>query len=454
LSDAPGALPAVSQGDIGVEGPLSLLAASQRGAWVALCQGQPPTARLVLGSGLGEPIEQLYAQDPTGRYLVVQQAASAVLLDAVTGSKVDLSALGADVRRVRADYAVHRTLSFSADGQRLAYLRRQDGKSSIVVRQLQTGSEQVYAAGAGEVFRLWLSADGRYVSIDALREDTNRNGRLDWPAPAEAESQGSCQKPPLPRFRSYGYQGRGDASSRAVLALGDGTLRDLPELVTPLGPQLVVREADGSLRLDQNGKRSPLSPATCAGRVLFADAERGLLLVACALPKKTVKREVWLLGSGFAKNLHSELYETGTDREAVVGTRLVPLYPGSDAALVDLERRELLPLAQGSRVLAAVGDAALVWRGSELFRYDARTKQEQRLAKGVLKNPDLLQAGTVVLLSPFVIANAAEPALTSPSEHPLALSSTGHVLAPASAAASSGAIEGPLHWLDARVAAP
>ena len=443
-------------GDIGAAGPAEVLAASPSGAWVALCQGTPRTLSLVLGSGTGEAVDDLYARDQAGRHLVVRTlAGGAQLIDTLTGARVDLSALGADVRRTRTDYAAHRALSFSPDGQQLAYLRRQDQKSQLVVRQLETGSERSFDTGPGEVFSLHFSADARFIRLQALREDTTHNGKLDWPTPEETAGKRACPSSALPKFRSFGYQGRGDALTRAVLQLSDGSLRDVPELITSLGASLLVRETDGSLRLDQNGKRSPLAPASCAGRVLFADAERGLLLVSCALAKKPGKRGVWLFGSGYAKDLQSELYETGTDREAAQGVRLVPLYPGSEAALVDLERRELLPLATGSRVVSVAGDVALVWRGSDLYRYDARTKTESRLAQSVAKNPDLLLAGATVLLSPFVIVDAFATALKSPSDRPLAVSTTGHVLAGSLATSASGdAIQGPLHWLDARLPAP
>lgn len=438
-------------GDIGAAGPAELLAASASGAWVALCQGSPRSASLVLGSGSGEPIDDLLAHDPSGRYVLVRTTqGAALLIDAVSGSRVELA--GADLRRLRADYAQHRALAFSADGQQLAYVRRQEQQTQVVVRQLADGSERSYSSGGGELFRL-RSVDARYVTLEALRGDTSQNGKLDWPTPEEPATRRACSGSSLPKFRSFAHLGRGDTPTRAVLELAEGNVRDLPELVTPLGPQLVVREKDDSLRLDQRGKRAPLAPAACAGRVLFADAERGLALVACALPKKAGKRAVWLFGAGYAKDLQSELYETSVDREAVTGVRLVPLYPGSEAALVDLERRELLPLPTGSRVLAVSGELALVWRGSDLFRYDARSKVETRVAQGVLKNPDLLQAGSAaVLLSPFVIVDGFAVALTSPTERPLALAATGHVLA-GQTGPSSDAIEGPLHWLDARLPA-
>jgi hypothetical protein len=362
-----------------------------------------------------------------------------------------LSALGADARRAKQDYRQHRALSFDATGQHLAYLRRQGAETQIVVRDVPSGSERAFSAGKGEVFQLRLSADARWVTFDALREDTTHNGRLDWPVPEE-KSEPGCGDAELPRLRSYAYLGRGDAVTRAVVSVADGAVRDLPELVMPLGTQLLVREADGSLRLDQGGKRSPFSPASCAGRVLFGDAEREQALVTCSLPKKPGKREVWLFASGFAKSLQSELYETSVDREPRVGVRLVALYSGSDAGLVDLERREVLPLAAGSRVLQTSGTSALVWRGNELFSYDARSKSEQRLAQGVLKNPDLLQAGAATLLSPFVVLGAAAPALASPTSTPLAVASSGHVLSGEPAAGTG--IQGPLHWLDARLPPP
>jgi hypothetical protein len=165
---------------------------------------------------------------------------------------------------------------------------------------------------------------------------------------------------------------------------------------------------------------------------------------------------VWLLGPGFAKNLQSELYETSTDREATIGTRLVPLYPGASAGLVDLERRELLPLTPGSRVLATRGSVALIWRDADLFSYDARTKSERKLAHGVLKNPDLLQAAGAVLLSPFVVVDLVGPVLTAPARA-LALAGGGFVLTDSGDNPSGpvpGPIRGPLHWVKPTVPGP
>jgi hypothetical protein len=458
---APTLPPAVSAGDIGVSGTATLLAASTSGSWVALCQGEPATASLVLGSGTGEAIDTVLAQDAGGRHLVVLQQGVARLIDAVAGTRVDLSALGADVRRAKQDYGRHRTLSFDASGQHLAYLRKQGSQAQLVLRELAGGSERTFALGAGEVFQLRLSLDARYVTYDAIREDTTHNGKLDWPVPQEPTESRPCSKAGAPpKLRSYTYLGRGDATIRAVLSLADGKARDLPELVMPLGSRLLVRESDGSLRLDLAGKRSPFAPASCAGRVLFADAAREQALVTCVLPKKPGKREVWLFASGYAKNLQSELYETSTDREAVLGGRLVPLYPGNEARLVDLERREVLPLPAGSRVIQTSNSAALLWRGNELFSYDTEQQKEQRLAQGVAKNPDLLRAGSAALISPFVVLDAAAPALQSPTSEPLALSSSGHVLAghrsaeAGATAVPATSIQGPLHWLDARLPPP
>ncbi|RYZ10207.1 MAG: hypothetical protein EOO73_01125 [Myxococcales bacterium] len=458
----PGSLPAISLGDIGLAGPVEVLSSSSSGAWVALCDSER-RARLVVGSGPGEVVDELLAEDARGRYVVVADGEGAQLVDAAKGSRVNLRQMGADVRRIRADYAAHRALSFDASGQYLAYSRRQSGApTQLVVRDLEAGTERSFSLGPGELLRLELSADARYVTFEAIREDTNKNGRYDWPAPEEAPRKGPCGKPPL-RFRSFSYQGRGDVATRGVLRLADGAMRDVPELVTTLGAALLLRAADGALVLDQGGKRTPLAPASCAARALFTDAERQLVLAACAppppkrvkgkpLPPPTGKREVWLFGPGLALDLHRELYETAVDRGAELGARLVPLYPGSEANLVDLERRELLPLPAGSRVLATQGPFALIWRDSDLYRYDAQAKREERLVHGVWKTPELLRAGGAVLLSPFLVTSASGPAFTSP-ERPLALTAEGFVLTGSSEGAGS-VIEGPLHWVDARLPPP
>jgi len=62
-----------------------------------------------------------------------------------------------------------------------------------------------------------VEAPGMRRLLDVLREDTNRSGKLEWPAPLQAP-ENPCEKTNLPRFRSFAYQGRGDAPSRAVLS--------------------------------------------------------------------------------------------------------------------------------------------------------------------------------------------------------------------------------------------
>ncbi|HEX2670919.1 MAG TPA: hypothetical protein VHM25_08605, partial [Polyangiaceae bacterium] len=107
----------------------------------------------------------------------------------------------------------------------------------------------------------------------------------------------------------------------------------------------------------------------------------------------------------------------------------------------------------GSRVLMTNGTTALLWRDNDLYRYDAQSKREERLARGVAKNPDLLQVPGAVLVSPFVIVGGSGAVLPSP-EHALALSSSGFVLTGSSDGTSDGPIQGPLRWVDARVPPP
>jgi len=118
----------------------------------------------------------------------------------------------------------------------------------------------------------------------------------------------------------------------------------------------------------------------------------------------------------------------------------------------------VLPLPSGSRVLTTSGALALIWRDNDLYRYNAQTKTEQRLAHGILKNPDLLEAGSSVLLSPFVVVGGG-PAFPSPPRA-LALTASGFVLtaspdaAPPAPGAARNAIQGPLHWVNASLGVP
>ncbi len=449
-AEAPATVATVPSGDIGRAGPVRLLAAGASGAWVALCQGEPMALSLVLGAGEGEPIDALLASDPGGRFVVSARAGAVHLIDTQARSSLELAS--ADVRRARTDFAAHRTLSFDRRGEHLAYLRRSSQESSVVVRRLEDGSERVFPVGLGEVYRLRLGRSAAFVTLDVIREDTNHNGRLDWPAPEESAADNACAPPRPLRYRTY--QGRGDVPSRSILSLADGTLRDLPELVTTFADALLVRAPDGRLLLDAKGVRTAFAPAACAGRVLLADEARKLALVACDLPKKPGKREVWLFGPNFAKQLGAELQETELDHEGGSDARLAPIYPGAESALVDLQKRELVALPAGSRVLASEGNTAVIWRGDDLLLFTVDTKTEQLLARGVAKNPDLLLTGSTLLLSPFIVVGGGLPARLSPTPEPLALAVTGQVLtgSPGSPAVA-GVSQGPLRWLEAGVTA-
>lgn len=445
---APNELPdlGVPAAEIGSAGPVRVLAAASNARWVALCQGEPQEARLFVGERAGERFERLLAHDVTGRYVALEAGSQAWLIDTYGSNRFSLSDAGADVRRARADFAPHRSLSFDAQGEHLAYLRRGTAGTEIVVRRLSDGTEHSCSAGPGDIYSLRIAADASLVSFEALRRDSNGNGKLDWPAPEDTAP--ACAPHSL-RFRAYAD--RADAPVRGICKLGEAFARDVPELVYPLGDALLTRRVNGDLTLSAGSGLSSMAPAACNGRVLFAEEARQLLLVACELPKKPGKREVWLTGPTLAKNLKVEVAATEVDRQPVRNARLVPLYPGAESTLLDLDTRELIPLEAGTRVLAVDGADALLWRGDEIWTISADTKRKQRLASGVVAVPSFLASDHYVLLSPFLVTRPSGPSFELTDEAHLALSSTGHVLTGATAPRADGSIQGPLRWRDARV---
>ena len=395
-----------------------------------------------------EPIEDLLAYDPRGRFLALRRGGKPLLVDVIARSEVDLSSLDFDDRDDRVPLAGHRAAAFDPRGELFAYVRRRAGRSNVVLRTLGTGAERVVAGLAGEPWRLRWDGTGRSLVVWSVTEDTTQNGRLDWPVGPAKGPRLRCTGP-VPRF--HVAPETGDRPTPFVVNRASGAARAVPDLVTPLGSELLVRSADGAVALAGPGGRRPLASADCGARVLHADPGRGLVLVACAGGKNPIKAPVELLGAGYRFELGVEVQPTAVDRWPEGPVRLVPVYPGSDALLVDLERRAARRLAPGDQAILTSGPRALIRRGRRLVFVDVQAGTEQALALDAPKLAAIVSAPPLVAVGPLVFDVERQTLLGRAAERPLALTPYGEVLvAQGGPPSAEQPARGPLVWQVAR----
>jgi len=445
------------------DAPVLLERASRDGHWFVLCTARQDSngdGQLSASAGprgeLGgdaferylvtpdeeQPVDGLLGADQSGRYAIVMQHGELVLWDAERRISLDLSALGADARLSAESFAELRTASFDPSSQYLLYVRLGETGQRIVLRSLRDDSERQLDPGPGAIWRARFDPGGQFVIVELMSEDTNRNGRADFPAPLRTAPR-PCSAGP---GRYHTWIDRGDRPVTVLLPVKGGAPVLEPELVMPVGDALLLRDASGALLLSRAGKKQVLSSSACKGRIVHADLQRQLFIVGCA-QKKTGRVSLELVTQSERKPLGIELASVELDREVSDSPRLVALYPGPETMLFDADRRELVSLRTSDIVLATRAHRALIRRGNALLFYDADARTEQALPVSLDKYPNLLLTPPFVFLSPALV-NLDTAALVGVSrERPLALSSEGRLLLAEVAPDASRLARGPLRWL-------
>jgi hypothetical protein len=399
---------------------------------------------LAIGGKPPELIDDLLGYDDSGRYVVVRITRIVSLIDVSGGTRTDLSALGFDDRDDVLPERQHRALAFDPRGELLAYVRKGE-PDQVIVRTLATGAERVLTDVPGQPFRFSWSPDGEWLLVSSAVEDTGENGRIDFPARLAKTARLSCASP-IPRLSVRPEFG--DRPSTFVVRREETAARRVPDLVMPFGSDLLTRVKDGPLVLELGGKKRPLTRPDCGSRVLHADPSRGLLLVACSTTKLPLRANVELLTPTGRADLGVAVHPTSIDRwPAVPPPRLVPLYPGSEVMLIDLDQKKALPLRPGDRVMTTSGARALVRRGSSIVLYDAEAKSETQLLADTGRFADVVLQGSLVAIGSRVIDVNEAKLLGNVDGRPLALTRDGDVLIADGGAPSAERVAlGPLRW--------
>lgn len=473
---SPSASPAPAphpSGSLGGDAPMAVAAAAPDGSWVAACQvledtngdgkldfsvnprgdreGDPLAVGLSVGGAPLNPIDDLLARDPTGRYLVVRRGEQASLVDSVLRQETDLTPWGADLRDDALPHPEHRALSFDASGQHLLYVKDTGAAATVVVRELGTGQETTLRAPEGRTWRARLDPSGQWAVLAQISEDRDGDGKLKWPVPAASSRRLPC---PLPVVRHPGYFSRVDPTTWAVAPLPGGSFRRAPDLVTPLGNRLILRDPTGRLLLEAaDGARQELLPAACEGRLLYVDGQRQRALVTCR--QKKGKPLLHLVGPGLNLDLGIEVTPRGDSWVSATAQRLIPIYPGQEALLVDLDQNQTFPLKERDLVLSTHLGRALVLREEQLWVVDVDSGDSTDLRVNRVRMPRVLEAGAKVAVDRWLV-DLDQKTISAPLPHrPLALTPAGDVLLPRGQDSDGTHLpQGPLEWLTPAAGAP
>ena len=127
---------------------------------------------LVLGSGVGTEIGSVLSVDPRGRRLAITMGSCLYAVDTHTGKA---TALARGDGRVRVDtLQEYPAVDFSSDGRHLAYIRSSGAWSQVVIRDLETGTEQSVDPGHGRLAGIMFDDSTKHLVLhvwDGLRAD-------------------------------------------------------------------------------------------------------------------------------------------------------------------------------------------------------------------------------------------------------------------------------------------
>jgi hypothetical protein len=386
--------------------------------------------------------------DLTQRYVVFQRDSALVLRDSLEHTETNLSDLGADATDDSAPYRAHRSVAFAPDAATLAVIQRGAGEvSSIKLLDLTQHTTRTFRAPLGLPWRISLPPGSKWLQVESIVTDSNRNGRLDWPFPRR-RTPAAC---PLPIASYPVWNFAGDAPTRSLIHLESGEALELEGLLTTFGRGYIQRNELGALTLvpsfEKRNAATQLSDAACLGRLYWVDSSRGTLIFGCAA-KSGERRQLYLLRNGVRQALNMDVAAFETDANDAIGAPLLPLYPHNDSLILDLDTGRLHALPEGTRVLGVHGKRALAERASKLLFLAIEGDSVTETPLPGARNPldPLIQSGGYLSLGArlFDLSNAQMVGIFP--ERPLALSDDGKGLLPTRVTGSLSLPLGPLFW--------
>ncbi|GEN07939.1 hypothetical protein MFU01_29760 [Myxococcus fulvus] len=404
--------PLAPDGDYGTRAPFIFQAAAPDGRWILACQAREDTDQdgkvevrfdphgglmgdlarpyLFLEPGEGLAVDDVLTWDSEGRRLVLLSGGAIRLLDTTTNEETRLGDWSDEDAETKAPRPPMRA-SFSRDGQRLLYLRREGARTVTVLREVSSGEERQVDTGPGLLGQAFLHPDGHWMVFDVVAKDTDQDGALKWPQEQTTLAPARCRGLVL----SSSYMGfHGDQPVRRFQRIEGGPNIEGEDILRPVGEGLLRRAPDGALLFeDEDGDRETWVPASCKAHLLAVDAPREQLIVGCDAREGLADLE--LHGASRHLRLGRKVFiEAGRLATDDPRPRLLAVYATSSAGVsmqdadldvLDLERRTLTTHSPESRWITGLGAQALLLEEetstSRLWLWNAETGQKQEVGE-------------------------------------------------------------------------
>ncbi len=418
---------------------VSLGAIDPKGRWVYFCQAELDSTVTSKSEGgarstfLGstfkpylwrinaqtQSIDSLAAASPNGRFLVVISSSnSPQLFDVETNQIESLAALDLDVR-ADAGTGDLRSVAFSPDSSRLALLVHEKSPR-IIVRDLVNKSDCEVIPVSNSVWRIAFDASARYVVSTEVLEDTNRNGRLDWPLPQRPLAESRC-KSPIPAYSAY--IAKGDATQVSIAPVHGGQARVVPGFISALGQSLVVKQPNGALGVSDGRRTRPFGSPDCDAQIIAVAPEYGCILTGCRDGKG---RSLVELDSAQAyRKLELDVPASSTDWTSPQTTAYLALYSGAHSYLVDLTLARAIPLVDRDQVLAQGASGILLRRGTAIVLFNPSSQSSVTLLNDVPPGTRIVTGEGVAQVGDRVVSADQGRVLGTLAKLALAITSNG-----------------------------
>ena len=377
--------------------------------WVFYCQGEanqgrasasdtesPMTLRqqadamtpYLASSSLGViQLTALLASSPDGRYLAaLSDKQEPLLIDVQLQHTTSLAALKLDLRAdvTRGDL---RSVAFSPDGSKVAFLLRGQ-PPRVLIRELRDGAE-VEAMPLGEsIWRIEFDAASRYLVLQEILGDTNKNGRLEWPFPERPLRNTRCMSDAA---TLDAWTPTGDQPVTTIVPVSGGKARRLDGFVTSLDSSLIVTQGrEGLAAIGEKGKR-PISSSDCDLHVVALSTQYGQILCTCSDMKGHSNLELDSLKG--MQRFPFEVPISMLDWTTPESGRFRALYSGTRTYLVDYQLARATQLQDRDQLLAQGAAGIMLRRGTEVVLVNPDTSATKTLM-------DQLVAGTRVVMGP------------------------------------------------------
>jgi hypothetical protein len=227
-----------------------------------------------------------------------------------------------------------------------------------------------------------------------------------------------------------------------------------PGFVMGVADRWVRREDSGRLVLVEGKVQKQISSARCGGRILRADVNSGLFLVACEEyapkpPKNDSKKgtpkyrfDLYLIRPGFVRGLGADIMRTGVDYAGPPSQSLFVVRPGAEAALVDFRAQTMSSVPGTVQILITNRDSALLRRGNDFSLWTKGKETAVDFDASPLAPVLVVDGGASVDKTMFRLG--AELTSWQLPGAPLAITEQGYALVPKKSATPGKLPEGPL----------